>query len=257
VSLFDSSSRDAVRATLAPRGTLRAAINFGNTVLVQRGADALPCGVTVDLANELGARLGVPVSLVPYDAAGKVFTALTEDAWDVAFLAIDPLRSKEIAFSPPYLLIEGKFMVRDDSPVSCSAEVDRPGVRVAVGAGSAYDLYLTRTLQHAQLLRQPTAGAAFAQFADEELEAAAGVMQVVEQYVASHAGLRIVDDSFMAIAQAIGVPAQRRAVAPVLWQFVEELKDSGFIAAALSRSGQHGVSVAPPVPTQQVSTSKD
>jgi polar amino acid transport system substrate-binding protein len=255
VSLFHPSSLAAFRATLAPHGTLRVAINLGNAVLAQRRADgALPCGVSVELAHALGARLGVPVALVQFDAAGQVMEALGDDGWDIAFLAVDPLRSKEIAFSPPYVLIEGRYMVRDNSPVRCVADVDRPGMRVAVGEGSVYDLHLSRTLKHAQLLRFPTAVAAFARVEDNGLEAAevaAGIGQVVEQYARQRQGLRVVGESFMAIAQAIGVPAQRAAAAPLLWEFIEELKASGFVADALRRSGQDDVTVAPPVPRQQ------
>jgi polar amino acid transport system substrate-binding protein len=258
MSLFSSASREAVRSALAPHGSLRVAINLGNAVLAQRGqAGHAPGGVSVELAHELGARLGVPVSLVLFDAAGKVFSALAEGGWDVAFLAVDPLRSKEIAFSPPYVAIEGRYMVRDDSPVARAADMDQPGMRIAVGEGSAYDLFLTRTLRHAQLLRQPTAAAAFAQFMEQGLDAAAGVRQLVEQYARCTAGVRVVEESFMSIPQAIGVPARRRAVAPVLWEFIEEMKASGFVADALRRSGQHGVAVAPPAQGQQVSSDKE
>ena len=143
-----STVPSGVRSELAPSGKLRAAINFGNPVLAQKDpATGEPSGVSVDLARELGRRLGVPVELVTFDAAGKVFDALKTGAWDVAFLAIDPARASEIAFTAPYVVIEGTYLVPADSPLRTIGDVDREGVRVAVGNKSAYDLYLTRTLK--------------------------------------------------------------------------------------------------------------
>jgi ABC-type amino acid transport substrate-binding protein len=150
-------ARAAAVADLAPTGTLRAAINLGNPVLASRDpATGEPCGVSVDLARELGVRLGVRGERVVFDAAGKVVDALRTGAWDVAFLAIDPKRALDIAYTPPYVEIEGAFLVRDDSPVRANADVDAPGVRVVVGEGSAYDLFLTRELKHATIVRAPT-----------------------------------------------------------------------------------------------------
>jgi polar amino acid transport system substrate-binding protein len=146
---------------LAPTGTLRAAINFGNTVLAQKDAATGEAGgVSIELARGVGRRLETPVELVPFDAAGKVFAALKTGAWDIAFLAIDPARATEIAFTAPYVLIEGTYLVRADSPLKAVEDVDREGVRVAVGRNAAYDLYLTRTLKHAQVIRVPSPSAA-------------------------------------------------------------------------------------------------
>src|SRR5262245_34573875 len=138
---------------LAPTGKLRAAINLGNPVLAQKGPGGEPRGVTVDLATELARRTGLTLELVPFDAAGKVFEALKESKWDIAFLAIEPVRAAEIAFTAPYVIIEGVYMVRTDSKLHSVEEVDRPGVRIAVNKGSAYDLYLTRTIKQATLMR--------------------------------------------------------------------------------------------------------
>src|SRR5262249_27800949 len=134
---------------LAPTGTLQAAINLGNSVLAQKHSSGELGGVTIDLARELGRRAGVPVSFVPFEAAGKVFDALKAGLWNIAFLAIEPVRAAEIDFTPPYVLIEGTYMVLKDSPLKAIADVDKPGVRIAVGRGSAYDLYLTRTIKNA------------------------------------------------------------------------------------------------------------
>jgi polar amino acid transport system substrate-binding protein len=231
---------------LAPSGVLRAAINFGNAVLAQRDpASGEPRGVSVDLARELAGRLGVAAELVTYDAAGKVFAAIAIAAWDVAFLAVDPTRAEQILFTAPYVLIEGTYLVRADSPLHKIEDVDRSGVRVAVGAGSAYELYLSRNLKHAQLERKPTGNEAFELFQREGLEAVAGVREVVEAWAKRESGLRVMDGRFMAIEQAMGTLKGRGAGARYLASFIEEMKASGFVAEALQRSGQTGAQVAP------------
>ena len=234
---------------LAPGGKVRAAINFGNPVLAQKDpASGEPRGVSVDLARELGRRLGVPVELVSFDAAGKVFDALGSGAWDVAFLAIEPVRAVQIAFTAPYVVIEGTYLVRVDSPLRAIGEFDRDGIRIAVGNKSAYDLYLSRTLKRATLVRAPTSPAAIDLFVQDRLEAAAGVKQPLVQYAKTHPNVRVIDGRFMAIQQAMGTPAGRDAGARYLRQFVEEMKASGFVARSLERSGQGDAAVAPPAP---------
>ena len=231
---------------LAPTGVLRAAINYGNMVLAQRdAATGAPAGVSVDLARELARRLGVAVDLIAYDAAGKVFDAAKSAAWDVAFLAIDPVRAAEIDFTPPYVLIEGTYLVRKDSPIRSIEDVDREGVRVAIGKGAAYDLFLTRTMKKAQLVRLPTSAAAIEYFASENLDAAAGVKQPLVRYALSHPETRVIDGRFMAIEQAMGTPRGRSAGWRYLCDFIEDVKASGFVARGLERSGQHDAVVAP------------
>jgi len=234
---------------LVPTGTLRVAINLGNPVLAQ-GTAQEPRGVSVDLARELARRLAVPVALTTYEAAGRVFEALQAGSWDIAFLAIEPVRAAEIAFTPPYVIIEGNYMVPADSPLQAVADVDRPGVRIAVGKGSAYDLYLTRTVKNATLVRAPTSAAAIELFVADKLEVAAGVKQPIVAYARSHPGLRVIGQRFMAIEQAMGTPKARlqgREPAPLyLRDYVEEMKASGFVAEALKRSNQPDAEVAPP-----------
>jgi polar amino acid transport system substrate-binding protein len=234
---------------LAPTGRLRAAINFGNPVLAQRDpSTGTPRGVSVDLARELGRRLNVPVDLVTFDAAGKVFDALGTNAWDVAFLAIEPARAAQIAFTAPYVVIEGTYLVPANSPLRSIEDVDRDGVRIAVGNKSAYDLYLSRTLKRARIVRAPTSPAAIELFMTDRLEAAAGVKQPLVAFARSHPNVRVMDGRFMAIEQAMGTPKGRDAGARYLREFVEEMKASGFVAAGLARSGQGDAAIAPPAP---------
>lgn len=233
--------------TLAPSGVLRAAINFGNPVLAQRDpATGHAAGVTPALARELARRLATPLELVPFEQAGKVFEAIARDAWDVAFLAIDPKRAAEIEFTPPYVIIEGGYAVRHDSPLAAIADVDRAGIRVAVIENSAYDLYLSRTLKAATILRSPTAEGAIAMFDEDRLEVLASVKSPLAKLAQARGDLRVMPGRFMAIEQAMGVPRARAAGAAFLRGMLEELKASGFVARELAQSGQHDAMVAPP-----------
>jgi polar amino acid transport system substrate-binding protein len=239
------------RADLAPTGKLRAALNYGNPVLAQKDpASGEPRGVSVELARELGRRLGVPVELITYAAAGKVFDALKTGAWDIAFLAIDPARATGIAFTAPYVVIEGTYLVPADSPLRTIQDVDRDGVRIAVGNKSAYDLYLTRTLKRAQLVRVTTSPEAVDLFLKDKLEAAAGVKQPLVQFAKTHPNVRVMDGRFMVIEQAMGTPKGREAGMLYLREFVEEMKTSGFVARGLEKSGQVDATVAPRAPVQ-------
>jgi polar amino acid transport system substrate-binding protein len=233
---------------LAPGGKLRAAINLGNSVLAQTdAATGEPKGVTPDLARELGRRLGVAVEFITFDAAGKVFDAAKSGAWDIAFLAIEPVRAAEIEFTAPYVLIEGTYMVPAASPLHTVADVDRPGIRIAVGVGSAYDLYLTRTIKNATIVRAAAGGGRemIDLFVKDKLEVAAGVRQPLAAYAATHPQVRVMDGRFMDIRQAMGTPKGRSAGARYLAAFVEDVKASGFVADALKRSNQ-SAAVAPP-----------
>jgi polar amino acid transport system substrate-binding protein len=231
---------------IAPQGLLRAAINLGNPVLAQKNPQSgEACGVTVDLARELANRLGVPMKVVLYDAAGKVFEAVKTNAWDIAFLALDPTRAKEVLFTAPYVIIEGTYVVRDDSPFHTIEDFDRAGVRIAVGKGAAYDLYLTRTLKHAELVRHDTSVGAIELFFDAGLEAAAGVRQPLAEFARTHPRLRVIEEKFTSIEQAMGTPKGRPAAREFLQSFIEEMKRNGFVASALARSGQSGAGVAP------------
>lgn len=245
-SISKLSPSSAARMELAPGGKLRAAINFGNPILAVRDATTgEPRGVSVDVARELAMRLGVPVELVLYTAAGKVVEGIKSGAWDIAFFAIDPVRAVDTDFSAAYLVIEGAYLVPRDSPIQKNADVDREGVRVVVGRGSAYDLYLTRELKKATLVKAPTSPAVTDMMMADKIEVAAGVKQQLQADAKRVPGLRLLDGRFMEINQAVAVPKGRAAGAQYVARFVEEMKASGFIASALRRHGIEGAAVAP------------
>lgn len=231
----------------APTGKLRASINLGNPILANKNPQTgEPFGVSIDLAREFAKRLGVDVELVVFDAAGKSVEAVRGEQADIGFFAIDPLRGEGIAFTAPYVLIEGAYMVPDVSAIRGNEEVDRPGNRVAVGKGSAYDLYLTRELKQAEIVRAPTSPTVVDVFVAQMLEVAAGVKQQLEADQQRFAGYRLLPGRFMVIQQAMGVPKSRSAEAiAYLAQFVEDMKASGFVQQALNRHGIEGASVAP------------
>jgi polar amino acid transport system substrate-binding protein len=200
----------------------------------------------VDLAHELGRRLGVAVELVPFTGAGKVVEAVTAAQVDIGFVAIDPVRGAGMLQTAPYVEIEGAYLVRDDSPIKRNEEVDRPGHRVVVGNASAYDLFLTRELKHAKLVKAPTSPAVTDMFVAQKLEVAAGVKQQLQADAKRLPGLRLLDGRFMVIRQAMAVPKGRDASYRYVDAFVEEMKASGFVAQALARHHIEGAAVAPP-----------
>ena len=240
----------AIVRAFAPTGALRASINLGNPILAHADkTTGAPAGVSVDLARAFAERLGVALELVVFDAAGKSVEAVANEQADIGFFAIDPVRGAQIAFTEAYVLIEGSYLVREDSPLRHNDEVDRSGTMVAVGKGSAYDLYLTRELKHAQIVRAPTSPTVVQTFLEQSLDVAAGVKQQLESDSRAHAGLRLLPGRFMVIRQAMGTPKTRGAdAARALRVFVEEMKASGFVADALNRHGIEGASVAPPGP---------
>lgn len=233
-----------VLADLAPDGVLRAAINFGNPVLAQQGPDGSPQGVSVALAKALAEELGVPLQMRTFDAAGKVFAALEEGVWNIAFLAIEPVREAQIAFSEPYVIIEGTYLVELDSPYQTVGDLDQAGLKLAVGKGAAYDLFLTRTLSNAQLERAETSAGAVDLFVEHHLDAAAGVRQPLQKIADTDSRYRVLPDAFTSIRQAMAVPRGRNAGAAYVRGFVERKKAEGFVHEALAQSGQGDVTVA-------------
>jgi len=241
---FAPASPAAV-ADLAPTGRLRAVINYGNPILAKKDAAGEPAGVSVDLARELGRRLGVPVELITVTSAGQSVETLKSGRVDVGFFAIDPARGVDTAFTGPYVQIEGAYLVRNESPLRANDEVDRAGIRVAVGLKSAYDLYLARTLKNAKIERAPTSPAVVDYFLAHKLEVAAGVKQQLEMDAKRLGGLRLLPGRFMVINQAMGMRLGRAAGADYLAAFVEDMKSSGFVAEALKRHAIEGAVVAP------------
>lgn len=234
------------RSELTPTGKLRVGINFGNVLLTAKDpASGEPRGVAVDLARELGRRVGVPIEIVAFDSAGKMANAVKTGVWDVAFLAADPKRADEISFTAAYAEIESTYLVPAGSPLRTIADVDREGVRIAVAAKGAPDLFLTRNLQRARLERAPGVAGSFKLFVADKLEALAGLRPVLMTYAEKLPGSRVLDGRFSTVQQAIGTPRGRDAGAEYLRQFVEDVKATGLVAKTIEKNGVRGLSVAP------------
>jgi polar amino acid transport system substrate-binding protein len=237
-TVFAQSVAPALKAELAPTGTLRAGINHNNPTLARRdAATGELSGVTVDLSRELARRLGVPVQLIPYDAAGRLAEGAKTGAWDIAYLAIAPARAVDIDFTAPYLELEGTYLVPAGSPLQRVEDVDRDGVRIAVTAKSGYDLFLTRELKQARLVRAASTPESFALMTSQKLDAVAAVRTALVVAAREMPGARVMSGRFMTIPQAAGVPKGRPAAARYVRQFIEEMKASGFVAKGLTRHG--------------------
>jgi polar amino acid transport system substrate-binding protein len=246
-----SSVSPAIRSDFAPTGTMRVGINHGNLVLAQKNATTGEVkGVAVDMAQELGRRLGVPVELVQYTSAGQMTDALAAGAWDVAFLAREPGRAGEIGFTAPHLLIEGTYLVPAGAPYARVPDVDRAGVRIAVSEKSAYDHFLTRNIKHATLVRGAGNSAGLGLLQAGKADVIAGVRQLLLMDQAKLPGSKVLDDRFMVIEQAMGMPRGRDAGLQYAKEFIEDVKASGFVARSLEKSGVRGVPVAPPEPAK-------
>lgn len=227
---------------LAPTGVLRASINLGNPVLAQGTPDE-PSGVTVELAREVAARLALPVRFICLDAARESYAAMAEGHADLCFPAVDPDREKDVAFSTPYVHIEGVYAAPVNSAFVSADDVDRDGVRIGVKKGSAYDLYLSRTLRHATVVRGDEGVDVYHA---ESLDVAAGIRQPLTAHVSQRAELRLLEPAFMTIRQAMGTTKERcPKTTQFLSELVTELVASGFIAEALRHSGQDPTLTAP------------
>lgn len=237
----------AVRTDLAPTGTLRAGINYGNFILATKDrASGESRGVAVDLTRELGRRLSLPVEIIAYDSVAKMVDAAKTGAWDIAFCGIDPAREGEISFTAAYLQIEATYLVPAGSALRAVADVDREGVRVAAPARANYELFLSRALKRARLVSTPGGDAAFDLLVKGQVEALAGLRQALIGLVDKLPGSRMLDGQFMVVPQAIGVPKGRDAGLAFVRQMVEDAKASGLVARAIEQTGARGVSVAPP-----------
>ena len=244
---MNSASANTLAELVAPLGVLRVAINLGNPVLAGLDAAGEPSGISADLSRKLAAQLGLDIQWRVFKKADESVQCVRADEADIGFFAIDPVRGEGLHFSPPYVQIEGAYMVRNDSPLQNNAQVDQPGQRVTVGAGSAYDLYLTRQLKQATIVRAPSSPAVVDVFMAQQLEVAAGVKQQLEADALRLPGVRLLPGRFMVIHQAMGMPAQRSEPArEFLNGFVEDAKQSGWVAEAFVRHQIQGAAVAPP-----------
>lgn len=234
-----------ITQAFAPTGTLRASINLGNALLANLNpATQQPFGISIDLAHELARRLGVGVELIAFDSARYSVEAVKDEQADIGFFAIDPLRGEGITFTAPYVVIEGGYMVREDSKLQAIDEVDRAGNSIAVIKGSAYDLFLSREIKHAEIVREPSAAEVLNAFTNQKLDVVAGVKQMLADEVKQHAGLRLLPDCFMEIQQAMVLPNGKGvAAAEYLRQFVQDMKSSGFVQDAIRRHGIQGATV--------------
>jgi polar amino acid transport system substrate-binding protein len=240
----------AIRVDLAPTGTLRAAINYGNAILATKDrATGESRGVAIDLMHDIGTRLGVPVAIVPYDSVAVMGDAAPSGAWDIAFLGSDPAREKLMGFTAAYLEIEATYLVPGSSPLRTAADVDREGVRVAAPARANYELYLSRNLKRAKLVSTPSADAAFDLLAAGQVEALAGLTQSLLGLTPKLPGSRLVEGRFMGVQQSIAVPKGKDAGLRFLRAVVEDAKKSGLVAHAIERTCAKGVSAAPPAPS--------
>ncbi len=242
-----SSISPAARSQLAPSGKLRAAINHGNPVLATKNPQTGELrGVTVDLSQELGRQLGVPVELVGYETVAKLMAGLKADEWDAAFLAMDPARAGDVAFTAPYMEVEVTYLVPEQSDIRSVSQVDRANVRIAVQEKNAADLFLSKELKHASLVRAPDEAGAFGLLKAGAAEALASNTQRLLSVAETYPGYRVTEGRFTAIQHAAGVLTVRSAAAAYLRSFIEEVKASGFVKRALEKAGLRGVVVAPP-----------
>lgn len=236
----------AASSELAPSGKLRIGLNYGNFLLVLKDApDGTPRGIAPDLGRELGRRLGVPVEFVRFDAAGKLADAVKANAWDIAFLGAEPQRATEIAFTAPYLEIPVTFLVPPGSPLQTIGDVDREGIRISVAEKSAYDLFLSRTLKHAKLVRAQGIEGSYQLFVKDNLEALAGLKPRLASDAEKLPGSRVLDGQVTGVRQAIGTPRAREAGARYLREFVDDAKRSGLVASTIESNKVRGVTVAP------------
>jgi polar amino acid transport system substrate-binding protein len=239
---------DAAIRALAPTGTLRAAINLSNFLLVTgKGADGNPEGVSPDMARELAARLGVGLQLVRFKSPGELADAVDTGVWDVGNIGAEPARAEKIAFTAAYCEIEATYLVPPGSSITTPEEVDQPGKRIASAARSAYGLWLDRNIRHAEIINATGLDGSFEAFVGQQLDALAGLRPRLLTDVERLPGARILEGSFTAVQQAIGTPRDRDPAGfAFLEAFVEDAKASGLVASLIERHGVKGLSVAGP-----------
>jgi polar amino acid transport system substrate-binding protein len=234
------------RSELAPTGKLRVGINYGNPLFARRDASGEGTGIAIDLARELGRRIGAPVEILGFDSGGQLTEGLKKGGWDITFLAYEPAREAEIDFAGAFAEIDSTYLVPAGSPLRNAAEVDREGVRVAVSAGGGNELFLSRTLKRAKIVRATGSAATLKVFLTEKLDALAGLKPTLMELSAKLPGSRVLDGRYTVIPYSAGTAKGREAGNRYLRDFIEEAKASGFVARSIEKNGIRGVSVAPP-----------
>jgi polar amino acid transport system substrate-binding protein len=238
---------DTVRAQLAPTGVLRAGINLSNFLLVTgRSESGEPTGVAPDMAREIATALGVPVKYVTFKSPGELGDQVGKDVWDIGLIGAEPQRAEKIQFTAAYVEIEATYMVPEGSPIKSIADVDRKGVRIAVSARSAYDLWLVNNIRNATLVQVSGLDAAYEKFMSDKLEVLAGLRPGLLKDVEKAPGLKILDGKFTAVQQAVGTAKANVEAAAFLADFVEKAKKSGMVQNFIDRHRVKGLSVAPP-----------
>lgn len=235
----------AARAELTPTGKLRAGINFQNMLLTTRGPNGEQGGVAVEFARELAKRLGVECQIISYESAGGLAESVSSGAWEISVLGIEPARAEQITFAPALTEIESTYLVRADSPFKAVGEVDRPGVRIAVAAKSAYDLYLSRTIKQAKLVQVNGLDAAAERFVQDNLEVLAGLKPALLEFMPTLPGSRLLEGNFYVVRHTVGTPKGKPNADAYLAELVEEVKASGLVAEWIRKSGVKGLGVAP------------
>lgn len=235
-------------SSFAPTGTLRVGINLGNPILANENPQTHELyGITIDIAHEIGKRLSLPVKLTPFKTAGNTVDAVKTGDIDLVFVAIDPVRGADISYTPPYIQIEGAYMVKTSSSIQQNDQVDVSGNEIVVGKGSAYDLYLSRETKNATLLRAASSQAVVDDFMSGKGNVAAGVKQQLESDTKRYEGLRMLPGRFMVINQAIGIPKARpqyEQTTTYLSDVITQLKQSGFVAKSMQEHKIEGAKVA-------------
>lgn len=245
--MTSAAASPAIIAELAPTGVLRAGINLSNFLLVTgKAANGDPQGVSPDMAKAIADRLGVPLKLVPFKSPGELADQCGKNVWDIGLIGAEPQRAETIAFSAAYAEIKATYLVPPGSPIKAIAEVDRPGVRIAVTGRAAYGLWLERNIKHAKLIGTDTIDGAWEVYARDKLEALAGLETRLIDDQKKQPGSQILPGQFTAVQQAVGTARMNKEGARFLAAFVEEAKRSGLVASLIAKHKPVGLSVAPP-----------
>ena len=238
----------AARAELAPTGKLRVGLILSNQVLVTKDPSTGELrGVTINLGKALAQRLGVPFEPVGYANPAALVKSFGTNQWDIAFLAFDPARAQEVDFSPPYMEVDNTYLVTANSKLTAVERADQAGVTIAVPERSAPDLFLSRSLKSAQVLRLPGgAEAAIEALRSGKADAYAENAHMLSLYADRLPGSRVLEGRYTVIQHAVATPKGKAAASDFVRAFVEEAKADGTVAEAIRAAGLRRARVAPP-----------